>query len=89
MKFLVFALLNIVSCTVVIVKRLGPEARRYRNFKIIIIIITQHWFYPVQCFRCEAYSFAMDGYGIFNVRTSLGACRTHEGGQAQISLHKS
>ena len=29
-----------------------------------------------------------DGYGIFNVRTHLGACRTHEGGdQAQTSLH--
>ena len=26
------------------------------------------------------YSFRTDGYGIFNVRTNLGACRTHEGG---------
>ena len=25
---------------------------------------------------CEAYSFATDRYGIFNVRTNLGACRT-------------
>ena len=25
-------------------------------------------------------SFTTDGYGIFNVRTSLGACHTHEGG---------
>ena len=35
------------------------------------------------CFRtsgCEAYSFTTDGYGIFNVRTHLGACRTHEEG---------
>ena len=27
----------------------------------------------------EAYSFTTDGYGIFNVRTTVGACRTHEG----------
>ena len=29
---------------------------------------------------CEAYSFATDAYGIFNVRTNWGACRTHKGG---------
>ena len=29
---------------------------------------------------CEAYSLMVDGYGIFNVRINLGACRTHEGG---------
>ena len=28
----------------------------------------------------EAYSFATDGYEIFNVRTHLGTCLTHEGG---------
>ena len=28
----------------------------------------------------EAYSFTTDGYEIFNVRTHLGARRTHEGG---------
>ena len=33
---------------------------------------------------CEAYSYATDGYGIFNVRTTLGACRT-----TRTSLHKS
>ena len=47
---------------------------------------------------CEAYSLTADGYWIFNVRTHLGACGTHEGGgggwggggsQAQTSLHKS
>ena len=38
---------------------------------------------------CEAYSFMTDGYEIFNVQTTLGACRTHEGGQAQTSLRKS
>ena len=35
------------------------------------------------CFHttdCDAYSFTTDGYGIFNVRTHLGACRTHEQG---------
>ena len=35
------------------------------------------------CFHatgCEAYYFTTDGYGIFNVRTLLGACHTHEGG---------
>ena len=35
------------------------------------------------CFNttgCEAYSFATDEYGIFNKRTNLGACRTHERG---------
>ena len=35
----------------------------------------------VQCFRvsgCQAYSFTTDRYGIFNVSTPLGACRTHE-----------
>ena len=32
----------------------------------------------------EACSFMTDGYGIFNVRMHLGACRTHEGG----SWHK-
>ena len=39
---------------------------------------------------CEAYSFTTDGYGIFNMRTNLGAYSTHEGGdQAQTSLQKS
>ena len=35
------------------------------------------------CFHtagCEAYSFTTYEYGIFNVRTNLAACRTHEGG---------
>ena len=27
----------------------------------------------------KAYYFTTDGYGIFNVRRNLGACRTHEG----------
>ena len=34
------------------------------------------------CFHttnCEADSFTTDGYGIFKVRTNVGACRTHEG----------
>ena len=57
----------------------------------------------VQCFRqCfhttggEAYSFTTDGYGIFKMRTYLGACRAHEGvgvgvsrGGGHTSLHKS
>ena len=29
---------------------------------------------------CKAYSFTTDGYGIFNSRTNLSACRTDEGG---------
>ena len=29
---------------------------------------------------CVAYSFTTDGYGIFNMRTHLGACRTYESG---------
>ena len=29
---------------------------------------------------CGAYSFTTDGYGIFNKRTHLGVCHTHEGG---------
>ena len=29
---------------------------------------------------CEAYSFTTDGYGNFNMRTNVGACRTHEWG---------
>ena len=29
---------------------------------------------------CEAYSFTTAGYGIFNVRTHLGACHAHSGG---------
>ena len=29
---------------------------------------------------CEVYSFTTDGCGIFNMRTHLGACCTHEGG---------
>ena len=37
----------------------------------------------------EAYYFAIYGHGIFNVSTHLSVCRTHEGGQAQTSLHKS
>ena len=35
------------------------------------------------CFHttgCEAYSFTTDGYRIFNTRTNVGACHTHEGG---------
>ena len=46
---------------------------------------------------CDAYFlfiFTTDGYGSFNVRRNLGACRTQRGGwgwrgQAQTSLHKS
>ena len=34
----------------------------------------------LQTAGCEAYSFATDRYGVFNVRTALDACRTHEGG---------
>ena len=44
------------------------------------------------CFHatdCEAHSFTNDGYGIFNVRTNVGACRTHVEAQAQTSLQKS
>ena len=45
------------------------------------------------CFHttdCEA-SFTTDGYGIFNVHTNLGTCRTHKGGSgtnksAQVDL---
>ena len=40
------------------------------------------------CFHstgCEAYSFTTDGYGIFNVRKNLGACRTHGGGSEGTS----
>ena len=29
---------------------------------------------------CEAYCLTTDGFGIFNVRTNLGTCHTHEGG---------
>ena len=29
---------------------------------------------------CEAYSFTTDEYGIFNMHTNVGACRTHEEG---------
>ena len=46
----------------------------------------------ISCFHttgCEPYSLTTDEYGIFNVRTNLGACCTHEGGQAQTSMHKS
>ena len=35
------------------------------------------------CFQttgCEAYSFTIDGYEIFNVRTHVGACCSHEWG---------
>ena len=35
------------------------------------------WFHTT---GCEAYSFTTDGYGIFNVRTNVRACRRHEGG---------
>ena len=35
----------------------------------------------------DIYSFVTDGYGIFNVRTYLGACFIREGGQSQTSLH--
>ena len=44
---------------------------------------TRFWVRAVQCdytTGCEAYSFTTDGYEIFNVRTNLGACSTHEGG---------
>ena len=38
---------------------------------------------------CEAYSFMTDGYGIFNVRTNLGACSIYtKWGQAQTSLYE-
>ena len=40
-----------------------------------------------------AYSFTTDGYGIFNVRTNLGTCRTHEvwsgGGGGGLNTNKS
>ena len=39
---------------------------------------------------CEACSSTTDGYGIFNMHTSFGACCTHTNGrQTQMSLHKS
>ena len=45
------------------------------------------FFFPLcavfSCFHttsCEAYSFIIDGFGIFNMRTNLGTCRTHEWG---------
>ena len=40
------------------------------------------------CFHttgCEAYSFMSDGYGIFNMRTNVGACLTHEGKLTQLN----
>ena len=39
----------------------------------------------------EAYSFTTDAFGVFNVRTNLGACRTYmrKGVRAQTNLHKS
>ena len=40
---------------------------------------------------CEAYSFTTDEYGIFNVRTNVGACRTREegGGGGSSGTNKS
>ena len=37
---------------------------------------------------CETYSFATDGYWMFNVRTHLGM-GVGVGGQAQTNVHKS
>ena len=37
---------------------------------------------------CDAYSFTADGYGIFNVRTNVGACGTHEGRWGEGVRHK-
>ena len=58
-----------------------------------LLLITSLVYAVFLCDRttgCETYSFTTDGYGIFNVHTNLGACRTHEvGGQAQMNLHKS
>ena len=55
---------------------LGKRAaivRRYLTF-----LFTLHAVFS--CFHTEAYSFTTDGYGIFNMRINVGACRTNEGG---------
>ena len=37
---------------------------------------------------CDVYTFTTDGYGISNVRTRLGAYRTHERGEGVWGRHK-
>ena len=58
-------------------KRAGRQSAALPSFFIILCFCVRTF----SCFHttvCEAYSFATDGYWIFNVRTHLGACRTHE-----------
>ena len=64
--------------------------RRYPAFSFFIFFFS---FFIIMCnvscfhtTRCEAYSFTADGYWIFNVRTNLGPCSTHE--EAGSCRHK-
>ena len=59
----------------------GKRAAMARRYPALL------WgFFLCEVFSCfhttgyDAYSFTTDGYGIFNVRTDVGACRTHEDG---------
>ena len=52
-----------------------PFVWRYQVFVFLCAMFL--WFHTT---NCEEYSFTTDGYEIFNMRTHLGACRTHEGG---------
>ena len=60
-----------------------PSPGKARSHSMQFLVVVFSMCAVVSCFQstgCDAYSFTTDGYRIFNVRTTLGVCHTHEGG---------
>ena len=71
-------------CVVFLIRVAFPKESQLRNSRAtqpkLITSLVFAVFLDDYTTGCEAYSFTTDGYGIFNVRKNVGACRTHEGG---------
>ena len=66
----------------------GNRAATVRRYPAFFLLTLRAVF---SCFHTdgyEAYSLTTDGYGIFNVRTKLGACRSQEGGVRRKSAQE-
>ena len=58
----------------------GKRAAIVRGYPALLWVFLCAVFSCVHTNGCDACSFTTYGYGIFNVRTNVCACRTHEGG---------
>ena len=54
------------------------EQPQYGATQTFFLSLCRVFVIPCHRLYCKDYSFTTYGYGIFNVRTSLGACSTHE-----------